>query len=679
MVDDNTQKSAWELAPTLVDTNLTNMNNRADSGIATANALIQQLANLQFNLSSQPPKYEPTDIGTGPPTDPTKPADPPWESDSFTEPSWDTVDYDPSGYLASANPWTDAISQAQSLPLPHKGLGNVAGPTTDSYGPKPTKDPVQYSTPIPFVPPELPDPPGYLTITIPDPDISPLAPFTPGAISTFDEAAPTFDATRPDLGIDYQEVAYDSVLLEAIKAKLLTMLQTGLWLDDATTQAMYDRARAREDINATKAYNEVLTSFASKGFSQPSGVLAKELAAARETNQLALSNINRELMIKEMESRLEAVKLALAQGVDLEKALLQAHDSMLRRTLEAQKAQLDAAVQTYNMFVAEYDVKAKIFNTRMLAWEAETKYEIQRIEARKAEVEAYKAEWGGYEAHARAEASKADVNASMAKAYEAEIRAAMETVSIQKANADIEVANAQIVTANLNTYRADLEAWGEDIKRSYRDFTRYELEMKGEVAAHDANKAYTAMFADTVQAYTATMNAKTHMVSARIEAIKAESDKFRAKVEGEVARLRTVLDKNSSMAEEFKAKAQMYSTDMGKWQVQLQEEYKARVDETRNALSYWETQVKEYDAQQSRLIEVARLQSDAIKAAGQSATQLAAGAMSAINVGATISASGSSSSSSTSSRSCGKTQHWSVNLLPDEVSAIPTECGGFTW
>ena len=72
---------------------------------------------------------------------------------------------------------------------------------------------------------------------------------------------------------------------------------------------------------------------------------------------------------------------------------------------------------------------------------------------------------------------------------------------------------------------------------------------------------------------------------------------------------------------------------------------------TRTNIAYAEMQISEYTAKMSNAVQQAQIALDAAKALGQYTAQLAAGAMSAAHVSASISGSGSASSSDSRSNS----------------------------
>ena len=72
---------------------------------------------------------------------------------------------------------------------------------------------------------------------------------------------------------------------------------------------------------------------------------------------------------------------------------------------------------------------------------------------------------------------------------------------------------------------------------------------------------------------------------------------------------------------------------------------------TRTNIAFSEMQLKEYEAKMQRAIQTAQLALEAAKAMGQYSAQLAAGAMSAMHVSATVSGTGTQSNTYTNSDS----------------------------
>ena len=80
---------------------------------------------------------------------------------------------------------------------------------------------------------------------------------------------------------------------------------------------------------------------------------------------------------------------------------------------------------------------------------------------------------------------------------------------------------------------------------------------------------------------------------------------------------------------------------------------------TRTNIAYAEMQISEYQAKMQHAVQEAQVALEAAKALGQYTAQLAAGAMSAAHVSASISGSGSASSSDSKSESTSTSHNYS--------------------
>lgn len=616
--------SYWQQARDIVDDNLRDMNDRADGSLATANSIIQELASLSsFNLNSPPPQFTGGPTTTLTVTRPARPVAPEFSAVSYSPPSWEQLSVDVDDILGSQI--LQELAGDFDLDLPFT-ITPPRDPVIGPGSPAPTPPQNLPTINLPAFDPNaylFPSPPDYLTISVPEAPTVNLQPF--------DAQAPTFNETPPDTRIAFEYEAYESVLLDALKAKVQEMLAGGIGLPESVEQGLYDRAREREDQASAKAVDEAFETFASRGFSMPPGMLAKQVNAAIEDNRLKSQGHNRDVLIEAAKWRIENVRAALERGVALEAALIQQHDSMMRLTFEAAKANSDAAVARFNLLVSAYDVAGRVFQIRLSAWEANLKLEVEKLNAFRARVEA--------------EQAKAGVNEALARAYTAAVNAVAEKIGVFKALTDAELGKAQIIRALLEAYAEELRAHTEGEKLRYIDYQRYESAARVEGAKASVNEAYARAFAETLNAQTSAVNAKARAIEARTSAIGASAEKFRALVQGESSKVAAEAQRIGAQAQVFSAQTGMFSAEAGLYTSELGVESQRLSDALRNALAYYEINVRQFDAQQTRLIEAARLQSEAIRAAGQMAAQLAAGAMAAINVGANLSGNASSTDS----------------------------------
>lgn len=639
------QPNYWQQVSGIVGGNLQTMNDRADNALSSAQAIIRSLASIQYGIADRPPTYTGA-FGADPQAiTADRPAEPDFVSPDFNLPDWEALEFDVEQIL-------DGLpTDNQAPPAPFQ-LQNPREPVQGPIGALPEKP-----TNLPTInPPEFnpsdyafPDPPTYIPIEIP------AAPAT--ELTAFTDLPPDFNELPPDTRINFTPEQYESILLSSLKAKVQEMLQGGIGLPESVEQGLYDRARARDDMAAAKAVDEAFDTFAARGFTMPPGMLAKQVNAAIEDNRLKSQAHTRDVLIEAAKWRIENVRAALERGVAIEAQLMQLHEALQRLSFEAIKAHADAEVSRYNLLVSAYDVKAKVFGLKLQAWEAQLKLVVERISAYKARVDA--------------ERAKADVNEAMTRAYVAQIQSVTERIGIFRARVEAEVAKGNIVRALLEAYGEETRAYQAQVQASLIDFQRYEAASRVEIAKGGINEAYLRAFGETMGAQGTIVNAKARAIEAKLAVLNASNDKFRALVQGESTKVSTIAQIESLKAQVFGTQASMYSADVQRASEQARLEQQRVSDTLRNALANHEINVRQYDAQQGRLVESARLQSESIRAAGQAAAQLAAGAMAAINVGANLGGSTSSSNSSSIGYSESRSRSQTVNYTYDAEDGPP--------
>lgn len=640
------QTTYWERANELVRENLDEMNNRADQSLGTANGIIDRLGNLgNFQPIGEAPQFNQQPPGDPNVAEPALPANPTFSSIEFQLPAFELIDFGVDDILNSDNLGNIGGSFNLALPFtitpPDEPVINDPGaaPTAPTNLPEitpPSFDPDAYA---------FPSPPEYLAISVPE--------FVAPEVEDFTDAAPDFLDTPPNARLDWIYAPYEGELLESLASKIREMMAGGLGLAPEIEQAQWDRGRSREEMQAHKAVDEAFSTYSSRGFTMPQGMLETAVRAARENAEMKVSELNREITIKAAELRVENVRIAVERGITLETALIQQHESMQRLSFETAKATSDSLIASYNLLVSAYDVRSKVFASKLEAWKAKITLVTQRIEAYKARIDA--------------EQAKAGVNAEMTRAFAAQVNAVSEKVGVFKALVEAEQAKAQIVRAQLEAYQSEVQAYSERVKVSIIDYQRYEAAARVEGTKSEANAAYVRAFSETLQAQNAAINAKARAIEAKVSALQGSVSKYQALIEAERARVGAQSTRIQSEAQVYSAQVGAYSARVGLYGQQLQVQSQRISDNLRNALAFYEVQVRQFDAQQTRLIEAARIQSEAVRAAGQMAAQLAAGAMAAINVGANLS--GSAGTSESSSRSV--SYSYNYNADPED-GAFPS-------
>lgn len=524
----------------------------------------------------------------------------------FEDPVWEEIDVDVQGLIGLISTTPPDLISITEPQLPERL----------PYGDAPVRPDTPTIEDIPFDPSQylFPAPPELVAINIPTLDVPDPAPFT--------EVPPDFTETPPNAVVNFQPIHYTSDMLDRIKAKLIDMMDGKLGLEDWIERAMYERALAREDMASSKATDELTTSFAARGWSLPPGVLLRQTALVTEENRIKAQAHNRDVLIEAAKWRIESVRAAVTAGIQLEGQLIDSFNQIQRLTLDAQRAQVEAETARFNALVSAYQVRGRMFELKLQQWEAGLKLVSERIRA--------------YEARVNAERAKADVNDALVRAYAAEIGAVREKIGVFVARVEAQAAKARIAQAILQAYGEDVRAYAERVRVSLADYQRYEAEARVKVSMNEINNTRLAAFRETVQAQTAVVNAKARAIEIELAGLNAEANRFEALVRAKAAKAGAQAQIEQVKAQLAQAEAQMYNSDVQLATSERSLEQQRITETIRNTLALHEINVRQFDAFQTRLIESARIQSAAIQAQRDVAARIGAGAMAAINVGASV-------------------------------------------
>lgn len=282
-----------------------------------------------------------------------------------------------------------------------------------------------------------------------DDELTPTLPTLPSLGAIEGVVIPSVDLPVDDTGelvaaFNFDEAAYISALLAAVKVKLLAFVEdggTGLGAD--VEAAIWARAQARQDIVNEKTYNEALNYFAAKGFTIPPGALAGRITEALAEQTRANAQLNYEIMIEQAKLAQDMTKHTLTISVQLEGVEKQFASSVATRALDKAKTAVTVIVDVYNAKVAAYAARSETARTQ--AQVAEITANVQ-IATNLNTVEIYRAGMDAYKAQVVAELgiieSVAKVYGYKIAGYEADAKVAVAVLEAQISKFEAEVTQA---------------------------------------------------------------------------------------------------------------------------------------------------------------------------------------------------------------------------------------------
>ena len=609
----------YERPYNIVTTQIDKMSARADTALAQSFTLMNQLATVQLPAEGTAPNLAPAPVVPGDYATVPLPAaqlfgrvvdlqDPVFEDfqgllDGIT--------------LTDAPTWNPSVVQLNipAAPAPLDTSGAPVRPTIAEFA-------------VPDAPDTtMPAPDAMLTISIPEhPDI---------VLPTFAAEIPVLDDALPALGLDWAEPTYAPTVLNEVAATVRAMLRGDYAMPPVVMDALFSAGRDREDTTGRKAVQDAFDDWAGKGFTMPPGMLVAQVNTARDANQLQVNALSRDVLSKSAEWAIENLRTAVQQGIALETTLISQFNNLAQRSFEMARQRVQIEFDRCNLRITAHNAKLQGVNTLVQAFDARVRAELAKLEVFKAEIEA--------------EALKGTINEQTTRIYTSRLQALATIVEMFKAKVDAVKTKAELERGKIDMYRADVQAYAEKLGAEKTRFDAYEAQVRGESAKANILEAEARAFAATVQGYESGNNVKIATVQTKLRAIEVANTKFLGQLEAEKGRVQASVQQIQAQVSTYAADTSRYAAQVGAENSRNEVQVRAAEATTRNNLAYFEVLSRQFDARMQRMMEQARLLLGAIQAAGGMASQLAAGAMSATHVQASLSGSGSASLQSSSS------------------------------
>lgn len=495
----------------------------------------------------------------------------------------------------------------------------------DRPGPAPTVEDVEFPTAPTLTMPTVPELEEITLPTAPTLDIP-----------TFTETAPTVDFMVPTEGTAFTPTEFSDSVLDAVRARVEAMLE-GEAMPEAVEQALRNRAYSELDRNDRIAVQQVTEDIASRGFSEPTGVMAGRILEIRQNSQNQRNALSRDIYIKSHDESVQNLRFAVTQGIALTQVLIGLHMEMARLGLESAKFVLEASINIFN-------ARVNLFNARVQAYNVQAVVYRERLQALLATVELYKAQ-------IEAERVRGEINEQRTRLYEQQLRALLTEVEIFKSQVDAAKAQVEAGTAVFEGYRSEVQAYAEYVRA-------HSLEWDGFRAKIDAQIGRARVYEVGVNAYAARVNAvnTANQVAiaesnARTQIELGKIEKFRAVVAAQAERVRAesaAVQANVAVGE---ANARMYAAQGEIARAASEAGARMYAAAAEAARAEAEVNIKNAELNITSVNQTAALYLEAKKGAAQASTQLAASSMSAVNFSAGVSSSQNDSNSSSCSTS----------------------------
>jgi len=381
-----------------------------------------------------------------------------------------------------------------------------------------------------------------------------------------------------------------------IEAQLATYLGGGTGLKPQVEDAIYSRARERNDREAARVREAGYSEAASRGFTLPTGALMASVARARQ--EAANNNLKTasDIVVMQAEMEQKNLQFAVTTSLGLRTVMLQASLSYHQNLIGINGQALDYAKSILSAIIETYNTAVKAFSLKLDAYKAEAAVHETRLKSAMAGIELYQAEIKALEALTSVDRVRVGI-------YQARIDSLQALAGMHKNQIDAVLGKASLEKLKLELYQSKVQAYSATVQGKNAEWQGYSAAINGQTAKAEMFKTQVDAYSAELQGYRAGIEAKAEVVRAQAATNQARAAQYSSELSGftavvqargEVAR--TKLENQRQQVAAFQVESQVALANF-----QVQSEYYKSVAMVgiENAKMQITTQIQAADGQRA--------------------------------------------------------------------------------
>lgn len=478
-----------------------------------------------------------------------------------------------------------------------------------------------------------PTPPDYPSLTEPtEPVLAGISIPTPPVLSLgeFDEELTEEELPQLTAEFNWNEEEYSSELLDAMVAVLLRDIQNGSYgIETTDEELMWQRAREREQQALNQRLEEVSREWSLGGFSLPPGAMMKAVDTANQEFLLKTSSLNREQTLEHSNKYWDGKKFTIDQSRQVEQMLMTYHGAMQERALNAARAEVEVSVAILNAHIAKFTANQQRYLIKAQVFEAQTRAELAKVEIYKAQIDAVN--------------SLVGYNRALVEMYNAQLNAVKNIVDRYRVQVEAYNVTMNVEKLKIEIFAEQVNAFVGIIRGKEAEFKAYEASINGERAKAQAYEAEARAYEASVQGKKANIEAQVAEVNAYVARNQNVIDVFRAENDSLNSIRQAQLASNQSDVALYQADVQRFAAEADAARKAFDLSSEIEENEYRVQLEALQASIENAKNQLYRVLEISKIRTESLRAAGDVHRSLAAAALSAINANASLSQSAGTS------------------------------------
>lgn len=313
-----------------------------------------------------------------------------------------------------------------------------------------------------------------------------------------------------------------------IETQLATYLNGGTGLKPEVEDAIYSRAREKNDLEVARVRNAAYSEAASRGFTLPPGALLSAVARARQ--EAANNNLKAasDIVVMQAEMEQKNLQFALTTSASLRTAMLQASLSYHQNLISINGQALDYAKSILSAILETYNTAVKAFSLKLDSYKAEAVVYETRLKSAMAGIDLYQAELKALEILTTVDRAKVDV-------YRARIESLRAYADVYKSQIDAVLGRASLEKLKLDLFQSQVQAYSAQVQGKNAEWQGYSAAIGGQTAIAGLFKTQVDAFSAQLQGYRAGIDAKAEVVRAQAATNQARAGQYAATLSGYTA------------------------------------------------------------------------------------------------------------------------------------------------
>ncbi len=310
-----------------------------------------------------------------------------------------------------------------------------------------------------------------------------------------------------------------------IEEQLTKYLDGGTGLNPAVENAIYERARGKNDAEARRVRDQALADAATRGFTIPTGALLSATQQARQAGADANARAAAEIVVMQAEMEQKNLQFAVTTSAGLRTAMVNATMGYLQSIVALNGQAASHAQSMVNALVETYNAVVRAYTAKLEGYKADAQVFQARVQAAIAQIEVYKAEVQALMAMTQVDMAKVNV-------YRARIDALTAQAAMYKTAVEAVVSKASLEKLKVDVFQAQVQAYSAQVGAKNAEWQGYVAQIQGDNAKVQAYNSQMQAYATEWQGYKVKIEAQAEAVKAAAMTNDARAKQYVAQWEG---------------------------------------------------------------------------------------------------------------------------------------------------